>query len=440
MNLRPGSMSLGWVLGSGRADLPDSAVDCVLTPTPSTDGVHGRHCRLKRDLETGVLMIISDGRKIAIDGKHELKRDRSNERQPPHQYQRALLGRTGISIGDLGYILEFTGLSQATQEEELAKARGLRSSAALFMSPTPANQLYSYFGYAVKPASYYGASSTVSYGLSESTGQPVVLKKIKRTSSSFRALEGEIKILRSLSHLIEVIDHSNRKHQKDYKQGECDEVTLVLAPPAPTTLAGIVQSWRHIANDPTPLLAQCIHQVASGLAYMHGQGVIHHDIKPDNIALVSTSPPKAVIIDLGHSEVARRSNNHYLGTIRYLAPEVMRVKTRGSSEYFSFPVDVWALGITLLELLIGKRIVSDLGAAENRAELNGYFRRTDRDNYDPAMASLWSLTRRMLAWEADKRITAVEVGRELEERFPAPETSRREEELTPTPTKRQKYR
>lgn len=64
MSLRPGSMNLGWVLGSGRADLPDNAVDLLLTPTQSTDSVHGRHCRLKRDLATGVLMLISDSRKV----------------------------------------------------------------------------------------------------------------------------------------------------------------------------------------------------------------------------------------------------------------------------------------------------------------------------------------------------------------------------------------
>lgn len=138
---------------------------------------------------------------IIVDGKHELKRNRDCSKQPPHRYQKAILGRTAITIGDLGYILDFTGLPQATQEEELAKARGHRASPAMFMSPTPENRLYSYFGYAVKPASYYGASSTVSYGLSESTGRPVVLKKVKRTSSTFRMLEEEIKILRSLSHV-----------------------------------------------------------------------------------------------------------------------------------------------------------------------------------------------------------------------------------------------
>lgn len=66
MNLRASNMKLGWVLGSGRTDLPDNAVDLLLTPTTGTDGVHGRHCRLKRDLATGVLMLISDGRKVWI--------------------------------------------------------------------------------------------------------------------------------------------------------------------------------------------------------------------------------------------------------------------------------------------------------------------------------------------------------------------------------------
>lgn len=74
----------------------------------------------------------------------------------------------------------------------------------MFMPSTPENRLYSYFGYAVKPASYYGTYGTISYGMSESTGQPVVLKRVKRTPSTFRMLEDEIKILRSLSHVCEM--------------------------------------------------------------------------------------------------------------------------------------------------------------------------------------------------------------------------------------------
>jgi serine/threonine protein kinase len=64
---------------------------------------------------------------------------------------------------------------------------------------------------------------------------------------------------------------------------------------------------------------------------MHDQGVIYYDIKPDNIALVSISPAKVVIIDLGHAENQDQSTSHHLGTLRYLAPEVMLLKTKQSN-------------------------------------------------------------------------------------------------------------
>jgi hypothetical protein len=66
MSFRPGAMSLGWVLGSSRAGLPDNSVDCILTPFPGMNGVRGRHCRLERDLDSGILILKSDCRKEGI--------------------------------------------------------------------------------------------------------------------------------------------------------------------------------------------------------------------------------------------------------------------------------------------------------------------------------------------------------------------------------------
>ena len=120
----------------------------------------------------------------------------------------------------------------------------------------------------------------------------------------------------------------------------------------------------------------------------------------------------------------------------------MRIKQHKShARPFSFGVDVWALGITLIELLIERRIVSELGAEANRNELDNYFRgrSQDADGADGAdMTPFWSLARRMVAWDEGCRISAEGVDRELASQFP--EQGRDVEELTPTPTKRRKHR
>jgi hypothetical protein len=63
------------------------------------------------------------------------------------------------------------------------------------MSLTPAQELHSFYGYAVQPVTHGGATSTVSYGFSHATAQPVVLKKVKQNLKTFRMLEQEIQLL-----------------------------------------------------------------------------------------------------------------------------------------------------------------------------------------------------------------------------------------------------
>ena len=99
-----------------------------------------------------------------------------------------------------------------------------------------------------------------------------------------------------------------------------------------------------------------LHEVASGLAYLHAQEqpVIHQDIKPDNILIDSND--SFLITDFGISAKARSTLRQSLqsgasgaGTMAYMAPE------RFSKD--NMPVkasDVWALGASLFELMTGE--------------------------------------------------------------------------------------
>ena len=96
-------------------------------------------------------------------------------------------------------------------------------------------------------------------------------------------------------------------------------------------------------------------QIAMALEVAHRQGVIHRDIKPDNILFDADGTPR--LVDLG---VAKFSDGAHkttvtttgmiIGTPAYMAPEQMM-----DSHHIDARADIYALGVVLYEMLTGKR-------------------------------------------------------------------------------------
>lgn len=90
-------------------------------------------------------------------------------------------------------------------------------------------------------------------------------------------------------------------------------------------------------------------QMASALSYMHGEGVMHRDLKPDNVMLSESS--KVKIIDLGLASVITSAEMHSMaGTDLYSSYEKL---TPGVP--YDNRDDIWAMGCILLELLLQTR-------------------------------------------------------------------------------------
>jgi serine/threonine-protein kinase len=95
------------------------------------------------------------------------------------------------------------------------------------------------------------------------------------------------------------------------------------------------------------------HDVASGVAAIHQQGLVHGDLKPGNV-MVTTNPDgafgKAIVLDFGFAKERARSSARRPGappdggTPNYMSPE--RIRSGGASP----EDDVYALGLTLLEM------------------------------------------------------------------------------------------
>jgi serine/threonine protein kinase len=92
-----------------------------------------------------------------------------------------------------------------------------------------------------------------------------------------------------------------------------------------------------------------------GLSYLHDRkGVMHLDISPGNLVVTSLANPKGVIIDLDAAVKSVTSSNHMKGTLPYLAPEIMELKAGDTGQPFERSVDIWALGLCMFDLHVGK--------------------------------------------------------------------------------------
>jgi serine/threonine-protein kinase len=100
-----------------------------------------------------------------------------------------------------------------------------------------------------------------------------------------------------------------------------------------------------------------VRELARALEAAHDKGVIHRDLKPDNVQLVEVrgEPPRVKLLDFGIAKLVHETNRldstakgALVGTPQYMAPEQARAMTIGGA------ADVYSLGCLAFELITGR--------------------------------------------------------------------------------------
>lgn len=104
---------------------------------------------------------------------------------------------------------------------------------------------------------------------------------------------------------------------------------------------------------PAPEAGAITHQIAQGLARAHDFGVVHRDLKPDNVFIMTSGPrPLVKLLDFGiarsNADSRMTTAGELFGTPQYMAPERLTSIDAGPSS------DLYALGIMLFEMLTGR--------------------------------------------------------------------------------------
>ena len=142
------------------------------------------------------------------------------------------------------------------------------------------------------------------------------------------------------------INHPNVCTIFDLKEHEC-EPFIVMEYIEGQTLKDLVKSELQL---PVEQVVEYAKQIAHGLDAAHEKGIIHRDIKSENIMLTSSGGIKVMDFGLarikGASELTQSAST--VGTVAYMSPEQLdgrNVDTR---------TDIFSYGVVLYELLVGK--------------------------------------------------------------------------------------
>ncbi|MEV4559011.1 serine/threonine-protein kinase [Kitasatospora sp. NPDC049285] len=169
----------------------------------------------------------------------------------------------------------------------------------------------------------------------------------------------------------------------------------------------------------TPLVAaSVIADVADGLAAAHAAGIVHRDVKPENVLLDLAAPagpggaPRAKLTDFGIARLVdaprRTRATRIIGTPDYLAPEIIEgLEPRAA-------VDIYALATVLYELLTG---ATPFGGGHTGAVL----RRHVTENVPPVEGmpdGLWRIISECLAKAPASRLRAAELASRLRQLIP----------------------
>jgi len=197
-----------------------------------------------------------------------------------------------------------------------------------------------------------GSFGVVFLGIDKRTQEPVAVKKISKRYTNEAELQME---MRALLHLRDSGGHPNIcSLRENFVEGDYYYLILDLVSGG-EMFDALVSQGAYSELD----AARHIREAASALAFLHGVGVTHCDLKPENLMLSSENPSNAVVklIDFGCAVVdepdedgeaeAEPSTLGLAGrTLAYCPPEML-MQSKQRLEKPKPSVDMWALGVIL---------------------------------------------------------------------------------------------
>ncbi|KAK4962126.1 hypothetical protein LTR28_004763 [Elasticomyces elasticus] len=218
-----------------------------------------------------------------------------------------------------------------------------------------------------------GTFGRVYLGMNTTTGELLAVKQVEVNPKTPNTDPSKIReMVKALDQEIDTMQHLDHVNIVQYLGCERKEYSISIF--LEYISGGSVGSClRKHGKFEESIVSSLTRQTLSGLAYLHREGILHRDLKADNILLDLDGTCK--ISDFG---ISKKSHNPYnnditnsmQGSVFWMAPEVIRAQsqamsfpssdphssnTEAAAQGYSAKVDIWSLGCVVLEMLAGRR-------------------------------------------------------------------------------------
>lgn len=199
-----------------------------------------------------------------------------------------------------------------------------------------------------------GTYGRVYLGMNATTGDFLAVKEVEVNPKAAAGDKAKMKeLVAALDREIETMQHLDHDNIVQYLGCERKETSISIF--LEYISGGSVGSClRKHGKFEESVVSSLTRQILNGLAYLHREGILHRDLKADNILLDLDGTCK--ISDFGISKktdniYGNDKSNSMQGSVFWMAPEVIRSEGKG----YSAKVDIWSLGCVVLEMFAGKR-------------------------------------------------------------------------------------
>ncbi|KAJ9473608.1 hypothetical protein DIPPA_22225 [Diplonema papillatum] len=161
------------------------------------------------------------------------------------------------------------------------------------------------------------------------------------------ALVNEIGVMKRLQHT-NIVRYLGAK-----KDPTADILYIFLEYVPGGSLAAVIKKFGTLDNETARRYTK---QVCFALGFLHGKGIIHRDIKGDNILLTGDGIVKLADFGCSKNLLELQAKTHgvaaksMVGTPYWMAPEVITNQEKG----YTFTADIWSIGCTVVEMLTSK--------------------------------------------------------------------------------------
>ncbi|XP_076782631.1 sperm motility kinase 2A-like [Arvicanthis niloticus] len=228
-----------------------------------------------------------------------------------------------------------------------------QESEKLRSEPSPSGTESFHSQYVVLNTIGQGGYAKVKLARHRLTGKLVAVKIIRKREHWCHPVTSEVDILKMTNHpniisLFQVIETKKR-------------IYLIMELATGKLLYEHIQEAGYLQEDEA---RRIFKQILSAMSYCHDQGIIHRDLKADNIMIDNNGKIKILDFGLGTQVKSGQKLSFHCGTYLFSAPEVLLGR-----RYDGPKIDVWTLGVVLFYMTTGRLPFDDASTPQLRKKI-----------------------------------------------------------------------